>query len=130
MEKVNAFEAGLQVRREIFGADMAERAIANASPFMAPFQDMITRYCFGEVWASEGLDRRVRSMITLAMLAALGRSEEIKIHVRGALTNGVTIGELQEIFLHAMIYCGVPLSLNAFLAADSALSSGDAGPST
>ena len=107
---------------------MAERAIANASPFMAPFQDMITRYCFGEIWAREGLDRKTRSIVTLAMLATLGRSEEIKIHVRGALTNGVAREEIQEIFLHAMIYCGVPLSLNAFLAGDEVFRTIDAEP--
>jgi 4-carboxymuconolactone decarboxylase len=118
VKKDQAFETGMQVRREIFGPEMAERAIENVSPFMAPFQEMLTRYCFGETWSRPGIDRRLRSIITLAMLTAQGRAEEIKIHVRGALANGVTREEMQEIFLHAMIYCGVPLSLNGFLAAD------------
>lgn len=115
------FEDGMQVRREMWGPELAERAVAAASDLGKGFQDLMTRYCFGEVWTRPGLGRRERSMITLAMLIAQGRELEIKMHCKGALSNGVTEKEIEEIILHAMIYCGVPASFTGLRAAEEAL---------
>lgn len=108
------FEKGLQIRRELFGAKLGEKHVREATDFTRDFQDMVTRYCFAEVWGREQLPRKLRSMITLSMLIALGRSPEIKLHVRTALTNGVTKEEIREILLNAMIYCGVPAAMDGF----------------
>lgn len=102
------FEKGVQVRRELFGAELGEKHIREATDFTRPFQDLVTRYCFAELWGSDAVPRRLRSIITLSMLVALGKSNEIKVHVRAALANGVTKEEIREIMLHAMIYAGVP----------------------
>ena len=108
------FEKGLQIRRELFGAELGEKHIREATDFTRDFQEMVTRYCFAEVWGREQLPRKLRSMITLSMLIALGRSPEVKLHVRTALTNGVTRDEIREILLNAMIYCGVPAAVDGF----------------
>jgi len=108
------FRKGLAVRREVLGAEYVDKAIANADDFMAAFQKITTEWCWGEVWTRPGLDRRTRSMLNLAMLTALNRPNEIRLHVRGALTNGVTVAEIQEVLLQACIYCGVPAALDAF----------------
>lgn len=102
------FEKGVQVRRELFGAELGEKHIREATDFTRPFQDLVTRYCFAELWGSDAVPRRLRSIITLSMLVALGKSNEVKVHVRAALANGVTKEEIREIMLHAMIYAGVP----------------------
>ena len=115
------FEKGMQVRREMFGPDLAERAVASASEFAKPFHDIMTRYCFGETWNREGLGRRDRSLATISMLIALGKELEIKMHVKGGLANGLTVEEIRELVLHAMIYCGVPASFTALRAAEAAL---------
>jgi 4-carboxymuconolactone decarboxylase len=115
------FDAGMNVRREMFGAELAEKAVANASEFARPFHDIMTRYCFGETWNRPGLGRRDRSLITLAMLIAQGRELEVKMHVKGGLANGLTVDEIREVVLHAMIYCGVPASYTALRAAEEAL---------
>ena len=105
---------GRAIRAEVIGRDRSEAALANATEFDRPFQDLALRYCWGEVWGRPGLDRRTRSLLNLAMLTALGKPNELKIHVRGAITNGVTRAEIQEVFLQACIYCGVPAAGEAF----------------
>lgn len=109
-----AFEAGLEVRRDMFGAAGAEDQIAAATDFTRPMQDMVTRYCFGEVWQRSQIDRKTRSMMTLAMLVALARPNELRTHVRGAIANGATVEEVREVLLHAMIYAGVPAAVDSF----------------
>lgn len=108
------FEKGLQIRRAVLGADFVDNAIASADDFSRPLQELVTEYCWGEVWGRPGLERKTRSMLNLAMLAALNRPHEIKLHIRGAITNGVTKDEIKEIFLHVGIYCGVPAAVDSF----------------
>ena len=115
------FAAGLDVRRDMFGPGGAENQIAAATEFMKPMQDFVTRYCFGETWTRPELDRRTRSMLTLAMLLTLGKPNQLKVHVRGAIANGVSVGEIREVLLHGMIYAGVPASVDAFLNAAEVL---------
>lgn len=115
------FEQGMQVRREMFGPELAERAVATASDFAKPFHDIMTRYCFGETWNRPAMGRRDRSIATISMLIAQGKELEIKMHVKGGLANGLTVEEIREIVLHAMIYCGVPASFTALRAAEAAL---------
>lgn len=122
-EMSDMFDKGMQVRREMWGPELAERAVANASEFAKPFHDIMTRYCFGETWNRPGLDRRDRSLATLAMLIAQGRELEIEMHVKGGIANGLTVEEIRELVLHAMIYCGVPASFTALRAAEAALAS-------
>jgi 4-carboxymuconolactone decarboxylase len=112
------YERGLDIRREMFGADATDAQIRAADDFTRDIQELVTRYCFGEIWGRELLPLKLRSMLTVAMLAALGRQEELKIHVRGALANGVTRDELREIFLHAAIYCGIPAGVGGFRSAN------------
>ncbi len=109
------YEAGMAVRREVLGDAHVDRAIERTSELTAPFQDFITRYAWGSVWTREGLPRSTRSAITLAVLAALGRENEIEMHVRGALRNGLTPAEIGEVLLHTAVYAGVPAA-NAALA--------------
>jgi 4-carboxymuconolactone decarboxylase len=108
------FEKGLAIRRAVLGADFVDNAIKTADDFSRPLQELVTEYCWGEVWGRPGLERKTRSMLNLAMLAALNRPHEIKLHVRGALTNGVTKDEIKEIFLQVGIYCGVPAAVDSF----------------
>lgn len=115
------FDRGMEVRRAMFGPELAERAWDTATDFSRPFHDIMTRYCFGETWNREGLGRRDRSLITLAMLIAQGKELETKMHVKGGIANGLTVEEIREIVLHAMIYCGVPSSFTALRAAEAAL---------
>ena len=107
-------QSGMEVRRAVLGDAHVDRAEAARTPLTAEFQDLITRYAWGEIWTRPGLDRRTRSCITVAMLVALNRNEELALHVRGALRNGVTADELKEILLQAAIYCGVPAANSAF----------------
>jgi len=116
------FEAGLEVRRAVLGAEHVDRSLERASDFMRPMQELVTEYCWGEVWTRPGLDRRTRSLINLGMLTALGSGHELEVHVRGALTNGATATEIQETLLQAAIYCGVPAAMEAFRRADAVLS--------
>jgi 4-carboxymuconolactone decarboxylase len=109
---IAAFERGLQIRREVFQSQ--NQALSASDDFDKPLQDLITQYCFGEIWASPGLNRKTRSLITLAMLSALNRPNQIRAHVRGALNNGVTKDELKELFLQVAIYCGVPAGVDSF----------------
>lgn len=109
------YEAGMRVRREVLGDEHVDRALANATELTEPFQDFITRFAWGGVWTREGLDRRTRSAITLAVLTALGRENEIPMHVRAALRNGLSQAEISEVLLHTAVYAGVPAA-NAALA--------------
>jgi 4-carboxymuconolactone decarboxylase len=115
------YEAGLTVRRAVLGDAYVDQSLANLTPFNAPFQDFITRYAWGEIWDRPGLPRQTRSLITLALLVALNRSDELRMHIRAALRNGVTIEEIQEVFLQCAIYCGVPAANAAFHLAEDVL---------
>lgn len=114
-------ERGFQTRREVLGDEHVDRAIANTTEFTAAFQDLITRYAWGDVWSRPGLDRRTRSCITLTALTALNHHEELAMHVRAALRNGVTPAEIGEVLLQAAIYCGVPAANRAFAIAQAVL---------
>lgn len=116
------FERGLELRRVMFGPQGADEQIDNASDYMAPMQDIVTRICFGEGWQRPVFDKKTRSLLTLAMLTAMGRTHEIKIHTRGAIANGATREELREVFLHSYLYCGIPLMVDAMRASDEVLS--------
>jgi 4-carboxymuconolactone decarboxylase len=115
------YAAGLRTRREVLGDAHVDRAAAATTEFTAPFQDFITRYAWGDVWTREGLDRRTRSAITLAVLTALHCDAEIAMHVRAAITNGLTPDEIAEILLHTGVYAGVPAANAAFKIAQSTL---------
>jgi len=114
-------DAGMKVRRAVLGDAHVDRAIERTTEFTAPFQEFITRYAWGVVWTREGLDRRTRSVITLSVLTALGRENEIAMHVRAALRNGLTPVEIGEIFIHAAIYAGVPAANSAFAIAQEVI---------
>jgi 3-oxoadipate enol-lactonase/4-carboxymuconolactone decarboxylase len=114
-------EHGMKVRREVLGDEHVDRAVERTTPFTADFQDLITRYAWGEIWARPGLDRRTRSCITLTALVALGREEELAMHVRAALRVGLTPDEIKEVLLHSAIYCGVPAANGAFAVAQRVL---------
>jgi 4-carboxymuconolactone decarboxylase len=129
MSENDLFEAGMKVRREVLGADYVDRSMAQGGDFMAPFQRMATEWCWGAAWTRPGLDRKTRSLLNLAMLTALGKPTELKLHVKGALTNGLTVDEIQETLLHATVYCGIPAGLEAFRAAKDALTEAGALPS-
>ena len=109
-----ADDRGMQVRREVLGDEHVDRALERATEHTAEFQDFITRYAWGEIWTRPGLDRRTRSCITLAALVALGRFEELELHIRAARRNGVTPEEIKEVLLHCAVYCGVPAANSAF----------------
>jgi 4-carboxymuconolactone decarboxylase len=121
MSDRDRLDAGLQMRKAVLGADHVERSLANATEFAKPMQELVTEYCWGEVWTRPGLTPRERSLLNLGMLTALNRGEELKLHVRGALNNGCTPEEIQEVFLQAAIYCGVPAALSSFRIADAVL---------
>jgi 4-carboxymuconolactone decarboxylase len=121
MSDKTRLEQGMEVRREVLGAEHVERSMAEASDFGRPIQDLVTEYCWGAVWARPGLDRRTRSLINLGMLTALNRRHELRVHVRGAINNGVTRDEILETLLQAAIYCGVPAGMDAFRAAEEVL---------
>jgi 4-carboxymuconolactone decarboxylase len=108
---------GLATRRAVLGDAYVDAALARVTPFTKPLQELVTRHAWGNTWQRPGLDLRTRSIVTVSMLVALGRTHELKTHVRGALNNGVTVEELQEIFLHASVYCGFPAAVDAFRAA-------------
>ncbi|MGI9383050.1 MAG: 4-carboxymuconolactone decarboxylase [Methyloligellaceae bacterium] len=108
------FERGLEIRRSVLGADYVDRSLASADAFTEDLQRLVTTYCWGEVWGRPGLDRKTRSMLNLAMITALNRPHELKLHVRGALNNGLSREEIREVFLQTAIYCGVPAAIDAF----------------
>jgi 4-carboxymuconolactone decarboxylase len=121
MEEKERYHNGLETRREVLGKEHVDRAQANLSEFNAPFQEFITRYAWGEIWQRAGLTRRERSLITLAMLVALNREPEFRMHVRAALNNGVTTEEIREVLIHAGIYCGLPAANAAIQAAEQVI---------
>ena len=108
------FEKGLEIRRSVLGADYVDRSIESADAFTEDLQRLVTTYCWGEVWGRPGLDRKTRSMLNLAMITALNRPHELKLHIRGALNNGLTREDIREVFLQTAIYCGVPAAIDAF----------------
>lgn len=108
------FDKGLATRREVLGAEYVDASIKNADDFNRDMQELVTQYCWGDIWNRPGLDRRTRSFLNLAMLTALNRPHEIKLHVRGAINNGVSKDEIKEVFLQAAIYCGVPAAIDSF----------------
>ncbi len=107
------YEQGLAVRRAVLGPEHVDTALGSADDFTRPMQELVTEYCWGEIWSRPGLDRRTRSFINLAMLTALNRPYEIRLHVRGALNNGLTKEELREVFMQCAIYCGIPAGMEA-----------------
>jgi 4-carboxymuconolactone decarboxylase len=115
------FEKGLPIRREVLGAEYVDAAMAKADDFMMSFQRATTAWAWGWAWGDSTLDRKTRSLINLAMLTALNRAPEIKLHVKGALNNGVTVDEIKAALLHATAYCGIPAGLDAFKAAHEVL---------
>jgi 4-carboxymuconolactone decarboxylase len=114
MDDHDRHEKGMKIRREVLGDAHVDSATKSASDFTSPFQDFITRYAWGEIWARPGLSRHTRSLLTLAMTVALNREEEFRLHLRAAFNNGVTREEIQEVLLHSAIYCGVPAANHAF----------------
>ncbi len=123
----STFERGMEVRRAVLGDAHVDRAEAARNAFSGEFQDLLTRYGWGEIWTRPGLDRRTRSCITVAMLIALNRSEELAMHLRGALRSGVTVDELREVLLQSALYCGLPAANTAFRIAGEVLGQVDSG---
>ncbi len=116
-----SFEDGSRVRREVLGDKHVDRSLANVSDFSRPIQELVTEYAWGVIWSSDGLPRKTRSFINLAMLTALNRSHELGVHVRGAVNNGATEAEIQEVLLQTAIYVGVPAALESFRVAEKTL---------
>jgi len=108
------FDKGLAVRRDVLGAEYVDKALGAADDFAMPMQELVTQYCWGEIWTRPALDRKTRSIINLAMLTALNRPHEIKLHLRGAINNGLTKEEIREVLLQTAIYCGVPAAIDSF----------------
>ena len=116
-----SYERGLAIRKEVLGEAHVQRSLDAVSEFSRPIQELVTEYCWGEVWSREGLDRQTRSMLNLAMLTALNRSHELGVHVRGAMNNGVTPAQIQEVLIQAAVYVGVPAALESFRVAERVL---------
>jgi 4-carboxymuconolactone decarboxylase len=114
-------EQGERIRREVLGDAHVERSLAKASEFSRPMQEFVTEHCWGAVWSRPGLGRKERSLVNLGMLTALNRSHELRVHVRGAIRNGCTPEEIQEVLLQAAIYCGVPAAMEAFRVTEATL---------
>ena len=108
------FDQGLSTRREVLGTEYVDVSINNATDFNIDMQELVTQYCWGDVWNRPGLERRTRSFLNLAMISALNRPHELKLHVRGAINNGLTKDEIKEVFLQVAIYCGVPAAIDSF----------------
>ena len=108
------FEKGLVIRKDVLGAEFVENAFKTADDFNRPLQELVTQYCWGEIWSRPGLDRKTRSIINLAMISALNRPHEVKMHVKGAIANGLTKDDIKEVFLQVAIYCGVPAGVDSF----------------
>jgi 4-carboxymuconolactone decarboxylase len=119
------FEKGLEIRKAVLGKEYVENSLKNADDFNLPMQELSTEYCWGWTWGREGLSRKQRSMINLAMISALNRPHELKLHVKGALVNGVTRDEIREILLQVAIYCGIPAGIDSFRIAKEALAEVD-----
>ena len=108
------YDKGLEIRKEVLGKEYVENSISNATEFNKELQDLVTTYCWGEIWGRDGLDKKTRSIINLAMITALNRPHELKLHVRGALNNGLTEEDIKEVLLQTAVYCGVPAAIDAF----------------
>ena len=108
------FEIGLQIRREVLGAEYVDKSISQADDFNRPLQELVTEYCWGTIWSRPGISRKMRSLINLAMLTALNRPHEVKLHLKGALNNGCSKEEIMEVLLQTAIYCGVPAAVDSF----------------
>ena len=121
MSKSDMFEKGLKVRKEVLGEDYVNRSIAGADEFSRTMAEWSTEFCWGALWTRPGLDRKTRSIINLAMLSALGKPHELKLHVKGALKNGVTVEEIKEVLLQVAVYCGIPAGIDSFRNAREAL---------
>ena len=121
------YEEGLAVRRAVMGDAYVDQALANADELTRPLQDLVTEYCWGEIWTRPGLPRKTRSLINVAMLTALNRPHEVRLHLRGALNNGCTREEITEVLLQAAIYCGVPAAIDSFRIARKVLAEHKAG---
>ena len=121
----DTYDSGMEVRREVLGDEHVDRALARSTEFTADFQNLITRYAWGEIWTRPGLDRRTRSCITLTALVAGGHQHELAMHVRAALRNGLTPDEIKEVLLQAAVYCGVPAANSAFAIAQEVLAEED-----
>jgi 4-carboxymuconolactone decarboxylase len=130
MAESEQFQKGLEVRRAVLGAEYVDGGLAKADDFMMAFQRITTEWCWGYAWTRDGLDRKTRSMLNLAMLTALSKPVELKLHVKGALANGVSVEEIKEILLHATVYCGIPAGLDAFKAAHEVLKAEGAIPTS
>jgi 4-carboxymuconolactone decarboxylase len=111
------FETGLRIRRDVLGAEHVDKSISQADDFNRPLQELVTEYCWGAVWSRPGLSRKMRSLLTVAMLTALNRPHEVKLHLKGALNNSCSKEEIMEVLLHAAIYCGVPAAVDSFRSA-------------
>jgi 4-carboxymuconolactone decarboxylase len=127
MDERERYVTGMQTRRAVLGDAHVDRTLANRTPFNEDFQDLITRYAWGEIWSRPGLPRRTRSLITVAMLVALNRQEELRLHLRAAANNGVTREEIKEVLLQSAIYCGVPAANTAMHIAEALFAEADAG---
>jgi 4-carboxymuconolactone decarboxylase len=114
MDDKQRFDGGMKIRREVLGAEYVDRNMAAADEFSMAMQDLTTRYCWGDIWARPGLDRKQRSMINLAMIAALNRPHELKAHVKGALANGLSKDEIKEVLLQVAVYAGIPAGMDSF----------------
>lgn len=125
MDERERYEQGMRTRREVLGDAHVDRAQASTSALDADFQDLITRYAWGEIWTRPGLPRHTRSLLTIVLMVALNRGEELRLHLRAAKNNGVTAEEIREVLLHCAIYCGVPAANAAFHAAREILTEGD-----
>jgi 4-carboxymuconolactone decarboxylase len=121
------YERGLEIRKSVLGKEFVEKSIAAADDFNRPLQELVTEYCWGAVWGREGLNKKTRSIINLAMISALNRPHELKMHVKGALRNGLTREEIREVLLQVAIYCGVPAAVDSFRVAREALNEYDQG---
>jgi len=118
---IDSYERGMEVRRAVLGDEQVDRAVARTTDFTADFQDLITRYAWGEIWTRPGLDRKTRSCITLTALVAGGHEQELAMHIRAALRNGLTPDEIKEVLLQTAVYCGVPAANSAFAVAQEVL---------
>lgn len=123
MAKSEKYKKGLSIRRAVLGDEYVDAALSSATEFTQPFQDLVTENCWGEIWTLTAIPRKTRSLITIAMLAGLKATGELKSHVRGALRNGCTVEEIREVLLQATVYCGVPAGLEAFRAANEVVAS-------
>ncbi len=123
-QKDDAFGIGMQIRREMFGRAGAEERLEKATDLNRPLEELVTKYCFGDTWGRAGLERKTRSLITLATLVALSKPNQLKTHIRGALANGATREEIRETLLHATVYAGIPAGVEAFNAAAEVLENG------